>query len=100
MQHDAAAISQLLGWAYREKRKNHTPVISNNIVLHAVADDIKPSGIRGYEAHVNRDGAVVYTSGGKSVLIDRGVLIEVADAPDREGQKFGDGIAYQRCEES
>ena len=74
---DAAAISQLRGWAYREKRNNRTATISNNFMLYATADDIKPSQIRGYDTHVNRDGAVVYSSGGKPVLFDRGLYIEV-----------------------
>lgn len=56
------------------------PGISDNIILHSVADDIRPSQIRGYDTTVNRDGAVVYSSGGKPVLLDRGLYIEVADA--------------------
>lgn len=87
-QHDAAAISQLRGWAYREKRKNRTATISNNFILYAAADDIKPSQIRGYDTHVNRDGAVVYSSGGKPVLLDRGLFIEVADAPAEKGKNL------------
>lgn len=85
---DAAAISQLRGWAYREKRKNRTATISNNFILYAAADDIKPSQIRGYDSHVNRDGAVVYSSGGQPVLLDRGVLLEVADAPAEKGKNL------------
>lgn len=87
-QHDAAAISQLRGWAYREKRKNRTSTISNNFILYAAADDIKPSQIRGYDSHINRDGAVVYSSCGKPVLLDRGVLLEVADAPTEKGKNL------------
>ena len=87
-QHDAAAISQLRGWAYREKRKNRTAAISGNVILHAVADDIKPSQIRGYDTHVNRDGAVVYSSAGKPVLLDRGLFIEVADVPAEKGKNL------------
>lgn len=85
---DAAAISQLRGWAYREKRKNRTATISNNFILYAAADDIKPSQIRGYDSHVNRDGAVVYSSGGQPVLLDRGVLLEVADASAEKGKNL------------
>lgn len=84
--HDTAAISQLRGWAYREKRQNRTARISNNLILYAAADDIKPAQIRGYESHVNRDGAVVYTSGGKPVLLDRGIQFEIADAPEEKGK--------------
>ena len=85
---DAAAISQLRGWAYREKRKNRTAAISDNIILHSVADDIRPSQIRGYDTNVNRDGAVVYSSGGKPVLLDRGLYLEVADAPAEKGKNL------------
>ncbi|WP_312284309.1 TraI/MobA(P) family conjugative relaxase [Yokenella regensburgei] len=85
---DAAAISQLRGWAYREKRKNRTLAISDNIILHSVADDIRPSQIRGYDTCVNRDGAVVYSSGSKPVLLDRGLYIEVADAPAEKGKNL------------
>jgi hypothetical protein len=87
-QHDTAAISQLRGWAYREKRKNRTAPISGNIILHAVADDIRPSQIRGYDTQVNRDGAVVYRSGDKPVLLDRGLFIEVADVPEERGKNL------------
>ncbi len=100
-QHDAAAISQLRGWAYREKRNNRTTAISNNIILHAVADDIKPSQIRGYETQVNRDGAVVYTSGGQPVLLDRGLFIQFADAPAEKGKNLAMAlhITEQKCGE-
>lgn len=87
-QHDPAAISQLRGWAYREKRQTRTAKISNNFILFAAADDNKPAQIRGYDTHVNRDGAVVYSSGGKPVLQDRGVLIEVADSPEERGKNL------------
>jgi hypothetical protein len=87
-QHDAAAISQLRGWAYREKKNNRTPVISNNFMLYGAADDTRPSKIRGYDTHVNRDGAVVYSSEGQPVLLDRGVLLEVADVPDDKGKNL------------
>lgn len=87
-QHNSAAISQLRGWAYREKRKNRTAAISGNIILHSVADDIRPSQIRGYDTQVNRDGAVVYSSGGKPVLLDRGLYVEVAEAPEERGKNL------------
>lgn len=85
---DTAAVSQLRGWAYRQKRQNRTAPISGNVILNAVADDVKPAIIRGYETTVKRDGAVVYSSGGKPVLLDRGVLIEVADAPEERGKNL------------
>ncbi|OAT14658.1 DNA relaxase [Buttiauxella noackiae ATCC 51607] len=85
---DAAAVSQLRGWAYRQQRQNRTAPISGNVFLNAVADDVKPATIRGYETTVKRDGAVVYSSGGKPVLMDRGVLIEVADAPEERGKNL------------
>lgn len=88
MQHDAAAISQLRGWAYREKRNNRTAPISGNIILNAVADDIKPPHIRGYDTQVNRDGAVVYSSEGKPVLLDRGARIEVANVLEEKGKSL------------
>lgn len=81
---DAAAVSQLRGWAYREKKGNRTKPISSNMFLHSVADDISPPGMRGYERRVNRDGAVVYMSGEKPVLIDRGPYVEVASAPEEK----------------
>lgn len=85
-QFDAAAVSQLRGWAYREKRNNRTAPVSNNLFFHGVADDVRPVQIRGYGTSVNRDGAVVYTSGKKPVLIDRGVVTEVAEAPEEKGK--------------
>lgn len=35
---------------------------------------------------MNRDGAVVYTSGGQPVLLDRGIQLEIADAPSEKGK--------------
>lgn len=85
---NAAAISQLRGWAYRAKRNDRTAVISNNIILNAVADDVRPATISGYDMQVNRDGAVVYSSDGKPVLMDRGLFIEVADVPADKGKNL------------
>lgn len=53
-----------------------------------ITADIKPSQIRGYDTHVNRDGAVVYSSGGKPVLLDRGLFIEVANVPAEKGKNL------------
>lgn len=85
---NAAAISQLRGWAYRAKRNDRTAVISNNIILNAVADDVRPATISGYDMQVNRDGAVVYSSDGKPVLMDRGLFIEVPYVPADKGKNL------------
>ena len=94
-QHDPAAISQLRGWAYRQKKKDRTAILSPNYILHSVADDVRPAQIRGYTTHVNRDGAVVYSSGDKPVLMDRGLFIEVANVPEEKGKNLAMALIYQ-----
>ena len=74
---DVAAISQLRGWAYKEKRKNRTAVLSDTVIQCAVADDIPAFDIDGYVSQVNRDGAIVYKREGKTGVIDRGDVLEV-----------------------
>lgn len=48
----------------------------------------RSSRIRGYDTQVHRDGAVVYSSEDKPVLLDRGVFIEVADVSAEKGKNL------------
>ncbi|MGT1696524.1 TraI/MobA(P) family conjugative relaxase [Salmonella enterica subsp. enterica serovar Winslow] len=80
---DKAAISQLRGWAYRQKRKDRTASLSANGFLCAVADDVKPLHLRGYETQVTRDGAITYLRDGEACVRDMGRRIEVVPGDTR-----------------
>ena len=76
---DKAALSQLRGWAYNEKRKNRTPVASDAAILCAPADDTPLLKADGYSVRLNRDGAAIYSRSGRDAIIDRGDRVEVID---------------------
>ncbi|AZT39581.1 mobilization protein MobA (plasmid) [Salmonella enterica subsp. enterica serovar Karamoja] len=80
---DKAAISQLRGWAYRQKRNARTSSLSANGFLCAVADDVKPLHLRGYETQVTRDGAITYLRDGVACVRDMGRRIEVVPGDTR-----------------
>jgi hypothetical protein len=79
LRHDQAAVSQLRGWAYREKRSERTAALSKVGLACAVADDIKPFEVEGYTTKINRDGAILYQQNGVTAVVDRGPRIEIAD---------------------
>ncbi|HEY3591124.1 MAG TPA: TraI/MobA(P) family conjugative relaxase [Buttiauxella sp.] len=84
--HDQAAISQLRGWAYRLKRSNRTPGISENGIRFAVSDDSRPLSIEGYQTRITRDGTVQYQQNGIVQLQDRGQYVEIAHPDAMDGQ--------------
>lgn len=86
LKQDQAAISCLRGWSYRYKRNALTPSLSDNAIVCAVADDIKPYNVQSYETSVNRDGTIQYKQDGIVQIQDKGDRIEIADPYAQGGQ--------------
>lgn len=86
LKQDQAAISCLRGWSYRYKRNALTPTLSDNAIVCAVADDIKPYNVQSYETSVNRDGTIQYKQDGIVQIQDKGNSIEIADPYIQNGQ--------------
>lgn len=86
LKQDQAAISCLRGWSYRYKRNALTPSLSDNAIVCAVADDIKPYNVQSYETSVNRDGTIQYKQDGVVQIQDKGDRIEIADPYAQGGQ--------------
>ncbi|EAB6598837.1 mobilization protein MobA [Salmonella enterica subsp. enterica] len=86
LKQDQAAISCLRGWSYRYKRNALTPSLSENAIVCAVADDIKPYNVQSYETSVNRDGTIQYKQNGIVQIQDKGDRIEIADPYAQGGQ--------------
>ncbi|EJM7684749.1 relaxase/mobilization nuclease domain-containing protein [Salmonella enterica] len=86
LKQDQAAISCLRGWSYRYKRNALTPSLSENAIVCAVADDIRPYNVQSYETSVNRDGTIQYKQNGIVQIQDKGDRIEIADPYTQGGQ--------------
>ncbi|AWK15699.1 TraI/MobA(P) family conjugative relaxase [Candidatus Fukatsuia symbiotica] len=82
---DKAAISQLRRWAYKVKRDDRTALLTDNVIQCAVADDIPPFRIEGFDTKINRDGAILYQKEGITQIVDRGEQIGVARPFDDRG---------------
>lgn len=52
----------------------------------AVADDIRPYEIEGYQTQITRDGRIQYCQDGEVKLQDTGDRIEIADPYSQDGQ--------------
>ncbi|WP_327393847.1 LPD7 domain-containing protein, partial [Pseudomonas coronafaciens] len=75
---DVAAVSQLRGFVYREKRKDRTPDGgSDRLVLCGQADDSAVYNLRTYNTHLHRDGTVEYLRDGRVGVVDRGDQVQI-----------------------
>ncbi|WP_210454663.1 TraI/MobA(P) family conjugative relaxase [Pantoea ananatis] len=96
---DVAALSQMRGWAYRDKRaarqqKNAWP--EPNAIVHYGAGDNAPA-IKSseHETRVLRDGTVSYLRDGKPAVTDFGDRLEVYPAPDTISDRFNNDLAAE-----
>lgn len=96
---DAAALSQMRGWAYRDKRaarqqKNAWP--EPNVIVHYGAGDNAPA-IKSseHETRVLRDGTVSYLRDGKPAVTDFGDRVEIYPAPDSKSDRFNNDLAAE-----
>lgn len=78
---DVAALSQMRGWAYREKRKERARVREDKrpdaIVRFGKANDAPVLRNPTHDIHLHRDGFVEYQRNGKTEVADYGDRIEV-----------------------
>src|SRR5471030_735222 len=78
LQGDVAAVSQLRGWAYREKRKDRAAVRHvDGIILCAAADDTALLDRRSHASQLRRDGTIEYLRYGRVGVVDRGDQVEI-----------------------
>lgn len=96
---DAAALSQMRGWAYREKRaarqqKNAFP--EPNVVIHyGPGDNVPTFKSSEHETRLLRDGTVSYLRDGKPAVTDFGDRVEVYAAPDSKSDRFNNDLAAE-----
>lgn len=99
LQGDTAAISQMRGWAYSEKRnarqhKNAWP--EPNAVIHfGPGDDVPMFKSNEHETQLLRDGTVSYLRDGKPAVTDFGDRVEVYAAPDSQADRFNNDLAAE-----
>ncbi|KPX04763.1 putative relaxase/mobilization nuclease MobA [Pseudomonas syringae pv. cunninghamiae] len=75
---DVAAVSQLCGFVYREKRKGRTPDGGfDRLIQCGQADDSAVYHLRTYTSHLHRDGTLEYLRDGRVGVIDRGDFVRV-----------------------
>ena len=96
---DAAALSQLRGWAYREKRaarqqKDTWP--EPNAVIHYGPGDIVPTFKSSeHETRLLRDGTVSYLRDGKPAVTDFGDRVEIYPASDSKSDRYNNDLAAE-----
>lgn len=96
---DAAALSQMRGWAYREKRaarqqKNSWPE-PNAVIHYGPGDDVPTFKSSEHETRLLRDGTVSYLRDGKPAVTDFGDRVEVYAAPDSKSDRFNNDLAAE-----
>jgi hypothetical protein len=97
---DAAAISQMRGWAYADKRKaKDAEVVTSNVGLDGLqaAADYDPLVVQGLASatqfRVRRDGSVHYKDqGGLDIFIDRGRAIHMAPGSALDDLRIADAL--------
>lgn len=75
---DAAAVSQLRGFVYREKRKGRALEGGlDRVILCSKADDSAVYNPKGYTSRLYRDGTIEYLRDDVVGVIDRGGLVQI-----------------------
>lgn len=96
---DAAALSQMRGWAYREKRaarKQGSAWPEPNAVIHyGPGDNVPAIKSSEHETRVLRDGTVSYLRDGKPAVTDFGDRLEVYAASDSISDRFNNDLAAE-----
>lgn len=99
LQGDTAAISQMRGWAYREKsnaRQNKDIWPEPNAVIHyGPGEDVPTFKSSEHETCLLRDGTVSYLRDGKPAVTDFGGRVEVYAAPDSKADRFNNDLAAE-----
>lgn len=98
---DVAAISQMRGWAYREKRKARQQVQVENrpqpnaVIIYGPGDDAPVFRSNEHETRLLRDGTVSYLRDGQPAVTDFGDRVEVYAAPDSNAERFNNDLAAE-----
>ena len=96
---DVAAISQMRGWAYREKRRarkeNSVWPEPNVVIRYGPGEDITSFRSSGHETRLLRDGTISYLQDGKPAVTDFGDRVEVYAAPNHELDRHNNDLAAE-----
>lgn len=99
LQGDVAAISQLRGWAYREKRKTRQQTKKlpepNAVIYYGPGDDVPTFKSSEHETQLLTDGTVNYLREGQPAVTDFGERVEVYFARDKESDRFNNDLAAE-----
>lgn len=99
LQGDVAALSQMRGWAYREKRaaskqKKIWPK-PNAIIHYGPGEDVPAFKSSEHETRLLRDGTVSYLRDGKPAVTDFGNRVEVYAAVDTIADRYNNELAAE-----
>lgn len=96
---DAAALSQMRGWAYREKRAAHKEKGAwpepNAIIHYGPGDNVPTFKSSEHETRLLRNGTVSYLRDGKPAVTDFGDRVEVYAAPDSKSDRYNNDLAAE-----
>ncbi|EKS1073428.1 relaxase/mobilization nuclease domain-containing protein [Cronobacter sakazakii] len=99
LQGDVAALSQMRGWAYREKRKakdNGTKWPEPNAIIHfGPGDDVPIFKSPEHETRLLDDGTVSYLRAGKPAVTDFGDRVEVYASADSKSDRLNNDLAAE-----
>lgn len=99
LQGDVAALSQMRGWAYREKRaakKQQTAwPAPNTIISYGPGNDVPTFRSSEHETLLLRDGTVSYQRDGKPSVTDFGDRVEVYASPDATSDRYNNDLAAE-----
>lgn len=101
---DLAAVSQLRGWAYREKRKESISGTRNDrIILCGEADDSALFDRQSHASQLRRDGTIEYLRYGRVGVVDSGDQVKIEtgfeDDDDMANYKMAAGIVSTKSRE-
>ena len=89
---DAAALSQMRGWAYREKRNARKATQDNRlpdaVVYFGPGDDAPVLQNPSYDVRLSKDGTIEYQRGGRTEVVDFGDRIEVYPRSDADQETW------------
>lgn len=96
---DAAALSQMRGWAYSEKRatrqqKNAWPE-PNAVIHYGPGENVPTFKSSEHETRLLRDGTVSYLRDGKPAVTDFGDRVEIYPAPDNKSDRYNNDLAAE-----
>lgn len=101
---DEAAVSQLRGFAYREKRKERAANKHvDGVIRFAQADDTALLDRRSHASQLRRDGTIEYLRYGRVGVVDKGDQVEIRsgfeDTDQEANYKMAAGLASTKSGE-